>query len=409
MSLLKLLKNAKNRTALFCCGGGLSVFLAFSVQATDLSQIQQQIKQQEQKIAAQKREQDKLQSTLKTQETQMSSVIGNLRQTEADLKETKKLISETNRQIKLLEQQEKKQKDKLARQLDEIYRSGNPSSVIEHLLANDARQAERMKVYYRHMNQARMQAIEDIRQTRVQLAEQKNVLASQQKEQEQQLSSHKQQQRDLQKVKQEREQTLNQLNRTLQKDQGRLESLKANETALRNEIQRAAQAARQQEQRERDELAQKKSAEEKKNNKPYQPTVQEQQLMRSNAGLKGRYTKPVTGPVVNSYGSTQVGEVKWKGVVFGAKAGSPVKAIADGRVILANWLQGYGLVIVIDHGKGDMSLYGYNQALSVKNGSLVRAGQKIAEVGSSGGQGKTGLYFEIRRQGNAVNPMSWLK
>ena len=78
-------------------------------------------------------------------------------------------------------------------------------------------------------------------------------------------------------------------------------------------------------------------------------------------------------------------------------------------MILANWLQGYGLVIVVDHGKGDMSLYGYNQAVSVKTGTLVRSGQKIAEVGSSGGQGQSALYFEIRRQGNAVNPLSWLQ
>ena len=83
-------------------------------------------------------------------------------------------------------------------------------------------------------------------------------------------------------------------------------------------------------------------------------------------------------------------------------------AIADGRVILADWLQGYGLVVVVEHGKGDMSLYGYNQSALVSVGTQVRAGQPIALVGSSGGQGRPSLYFEIRRQGQAVNPQPWL-
>ena len=75
-----------------------------------------------------------------------------------------------------------------------------------------------------------------------------------------------------------------------------------------------------------------------------------------------------------------------------------MKAIADGRVIPADWLQGYGLVVVVEHGKGDMSLYGYNQSALVSVGTQVRAGQPIALVGSSGGQGRPSLYFEIRRR-----------
>lgn len=85
-------------------------------------------------------------------------------------------------------------------------------------------------------------------------------------------------------------------------------------------------------------------------------------------------------------------------MVIAASEGTEVRAIADGRVILADWLQGYGLVVVVEHGKGDMSLYGYNQSALVSVGTRVRAGQPIALVGSSGGQGRPSLYFEIRRQ-----------
>lgn len=403
------LKTPQKMSAVLTFFCAINIFVVKQVFAADISQIQKQIKQQEQKIAQQKLEQSKLQSNLKAQENKISNVVGLLRQTETDLKETRRLIAETNKQIKNLENQEAKQKANLAQQFDSAYRAGNPSSVIEHLLSDEAQKADRMNHYYQHMNQARIDLIEQLRQTRKQLAEQKEIMSGQQKTQQGQLSEQKKQQQELQKMKNERQTTLNQLNKTLERDQNKLETLKANENALRQEIQRAAQAAKEQEQRERDALAQKKQSEEQKSNKPYQLNEQEQQLVRSSGGLNGKYAFPVTGKILHRFGSTQVGEVKWKGIVIAASAGSPVRAIADGRVILANWLQGYGLVVVIEHGRGDMSLYGYNQSVSVKVGSLVRAGQKIAEVGSSGGQGQSGLYFEIRRQGNAVNPLNWLR
>lgn len=404
MQLSKMRKSMMKVTTF--CGGAI---LAFSVQAGDLNQIQKQIKLQEQKIAEQKREQNKLQSTLKNQENKINDVVGNLRETETNLKETKRIIAETNKQIQRLGQQEKAQKAKLAKQLDAIYRSGNPNSVVEHLLSDDASKNDRMMVYAKHMNQARLNLLADLKATRAQLENEKAELANQQKLQQTQLSEHKKQRQELQKAQNERQSTLNQINKNLERDQNKLNTLKENENALRNEIARAAQAAEQQEKREREQLAQKKQAEEKRTNRTYQPTEQEQQLIRSGGGLAGKYPRPVNGSILNSYGSTQVGEVKWKGIVIAAPAGTAVKAIAGGRVILASWLSGYGQVVVIEHGKGYMSLYGYNQAVFVRSGALVNAGQKIAEVGNSGGQGRSALYFEIRRQGNAVNPMNWLR
>ena len=401
------IKTLSMLTALFCV-----MPLAFAAQGDNLSKIHQQIKQQEQKIAGQKAEQQKLQSTLKYQENQINNVIGKLRQTESDLKEIRKNISDTDRQIKQLQKQEKEQKAKLAKQLDSAYRSGTNPSVAERMLSDKGQNAERMKAYYAHLNQVRMALIEDLKQTQEQLEKQKAAIAEQHKEQQTQLADQKKQQQELQKVQKERQSTLNQLNQNLTRDENKLEALKANENALRQEIQRAEQTARQQEQREREALAQKKQAEETKNHKPYQPTAQERQLLNSTAGLgtpKKQYGFPVAGKVVNSFGSAQMGELRWKGIVIAAGAGTPVKAIADGRVILANWLQGYGLMVIVKHGESDLSLYGYNQSVAVKEGQLVKAGQKLGEVGNSGGQSKSGLYFEIRRKGVAVNPLSWLR
>lgn len=386
--------------------------LPFAAPNEDLSKIHQQIQQQKQKIEQQKREQQKLQSTLKTQENQINNVIGKLRQTESDLKEIRKIISDTDRQIKQLQKQEKEQKAKLAKQLDSAYRSGANPSVAERMLSDKGQNAERMKAYYEHLNQVRMGLIEELKNTQEQLAKQKAAITEQHKTQQAQLAGQKKQQQELQKVQKERQSTLNQLNQNLTRDENKLEALKANENALRQEIQRAEQVARQQEQREREALAQKKQAEETKHHKPYQPTAQELQLLNSTAGLgtpKKQYGFPVAGKVVNSFGSTQMGELRWKGIVIAAGAGTPVKAIADGRVILANWLQGYGLMVIVKHGDSDLSLYGYNQSVTVKDGQLVKAGQKIGEVGNSGGQSKSGLYFEIRRKGVAVNPLGWLR
>ena len=287
--------------ALFCV-----MPLAFAAQGDNLSKIHQQIKQQEQKIAGQKAEQQKLQSTLKHQENQINNVIGKLRQTESDLKEIRKTISDTDRQIKQLQKQEKEQKAKLAKQLDSAYRSGTNPSVAERMLSDKGQNAERMKAYYAHLNQVRMGLIEELKNTQEQLAKQKAAIAEQHKEQQTQLADQKKQQQELQKVQKERQSTLNQLNQNLTRDENKLEALKANENALRQEIQRAEQAARQQEQREREALAQKKQAEETKNHKPYQPTAQERQLLNSTAGLgtpKKQYGFPVTGKVVNSFGS----------------------------------------------------------------------------------------------------------
>ncbi|MCL7651564.1 peptidoglycan DD-metalloendopeptidase family protein, partial [Klebsiella pneumoniae] len=143
----------------------------------------------------------------------------------------------------------------------------------------------------------------------------------------------------------------------------------------------------------------------------YKPTESERSLMSRTGGLgspRGQAFWPVRGPLLHRYGEQLQGELRWKGMVIAASEGTEVRAIADGRVILADWLQGYGLVVVVEHGKGDMSLYGYNQSALVSVGTQVRAGQPIALVGSSGGQGRPAPYFEIPRQGQAVNPQPWL-
>ncbi len=381
-------------------------------QAADLEQIRQQIKQQESKIASQKAKQAQLQSTLKAQEGKINSVAGELRETELSLQEIRKQMAETDKQIKQLQKQEREQKAKLAAQMDAIYRSGLNPSVLQRMLSEDPQKADRMRVYYQHLNQARIDLIDKLQATQEQLAKQREAISGQQDSHKAQLSTQKKQQQELQKVQQERQSTLNALNQSLNKDQNKLESLKANEAALRQEIQRAEVAAKEQEKREREALAEKKQAEEKRTAKPYQPTAQEQQLINSTSGLgsaKHQYNKPVAGSLLHSFGSIQAGEVRWKGMVLAAPTGTAVKSIAGGRVILAGRLTGYGYMVIIKHGDSDLSLYGFNQAVFVKQGQLVSAGQTIAQVGNTGDLARPALYFGISRKGTPVNPAGWLK
>jgi septal ring factor EnvC (AmiA/AmiB activator) len=95
-------------------------------------------------------------------------------------------------------------------------------------------------------------------------------------------------------------------------------------------------------------------------------------------------------------------------VLIGAPAGTTVKAVADGTVVFSEWMTGYGLILIVDHGNGYMSLYAYNDALLKDAGAQVRRGDPVASVGNSGGQGRPALYFELRRNGNPVDPNSWL-
>ena len=296
--------------------------------------------------------------------------------------------------------------------MDAIYRSGLNPSVLQRMFSEDAQKAARMKVYYEHLNRVRIETIENINATQAQIAKQKEEILSRQQSHKAQLSTQKKQQQELEKAQRERQSTLNEINKNIDKDQNKLATLRANEAALRQEIQRAEQTVRAQEQQEREALAQRKQAEEKRTAKPYQPTEQERRLINSANGLGAaarQYQKPVSGSTLYSFGSTQAGEARWKGMVIAAPRGTPVRAIAGGRVILAGQLNGYGYMVIVKHGDSDLSLYGFNQAVFVQAGQLVSAGQTIAQVGDSGEVSRPALYFGISRKGVPVNPAGWIK
>ncbi len=127
------------------------------------------------------------------------------------------------------------------------------------------------------------------------------------------------------------------------------------------------------------------------------------------AKLRGKLAWPVSGRLIASFGQTRAGGVKWDGMLLAGASGTPVRAVYHGRVVYADWLSGLGLLTIIDHGDGYLSLYGHNERLYKEVGERVTAGDTIATVGDSGGRSAPALYFEIRKGGRPVDPRPWFK
>lgn len=128
------------------------------------------------------------------------------------------------------------------------------------------------------------------------------------------------------------------------------------------------------------------------------------------ASLKGHLNLPVRGELVSYFGSPRSGkDVIWKGLFIRSSSGNAVKAIAGGQVVFADWLRGFGNLMIIDHGDGYLSLYGNNETIYKQVGEIIHSGDTIATVGNSGGNLDSGLYFELRYKGKPFDPLSWVR
>ncbi|MEM8074867.1 murein hydrolase activator EnvC [Morganella morganii subsp. sibonii] len=379
----------------------------------ELKNLQLNIAEKEKSVKEQQGKRASLLTQLKNQEKDIAAAGRELYSTQKTLKQLENEIATLSTEIKQLDSKQKAQRELLSKQLDAAFRQGRHQGVELIFKGEEGQRDERILAYYTYIGAAREKTIAELEETTQQLharrqteqqkrAEQKNLLGKQQTEK-----------KKLDSARIARKSTLTELERSLKADQKDLLVMRENESQLRNKIAKAEREAKARAEREAREAARirEKQAQAKKKGSTYTPTQDERSLMSRTGGLgrpAGQAIWPVRGPLLHRFGDSISGELRWKGMVIGAPEGTQVKAVADGRVLLADWLQGYGLVVVVEHGKGDMSLYGYNQSALVNVGDQVKAGQPVALVGNSGGQEKPGLYFEIRRQGRTVNPQPWL-
>ncbi len=378
-----------------------------------LQNIQQDIAEKEKTVQLQVEKRNQLQTQLRVQDKSIAKSSQILRDTASVLDSLDSDVLGLTYSIQQLQEKQKSQQEYLSKQLDAAFRQGQHSAFQLIFSGEESKRSERILAYFNYLNDARLKSITALEKTQTELAKQKKTLQQKQSQQAALLDQQKTEKEKLESARTARQGTLKSLEITLQKDQQKLAELKQNETRLRDQIVKAEKEARARAQREAQAAAKVRVKEQqaKKAGSSYKPTADERSLMARTGGLGQPASQniwPARGRVTHRFGEQQQGELRWKGVTIAAAEGSEVRAIAAGRVLLADWLQGYGLVVVVEHGKGDMSLYGYNQSALVSVGAQVRAGQPIALVGTSGGQGEPSLYFEIRRQGQAVNPLPWL-
>ena len=374
-----------------------------------LQNLRQSIKEQEIRLAEQKKERTQLVSELKQQETEIAKLLASIEKNSATLNKLNKEISQLIKQIDDLNIKQQQQRRALAKQLETAFKLGKNTGFELIFASEQSERNERLITYFGYINDAREQHINALRETQLQLNEKKLALQKKQVSQQTLQTKQKQEQVGLEKNRQDRKKTITSLESSMQVNQQKLAQLHENEAKLQAKI---AEAERESRRIAEEEARQAKKIQAKQKNNNYTLSPEERALMARVSGIgkpKRQFNWPVSGSVLHRFGESLQGELYWKGMVINAKDGTQVKAITDGRVILASWLQGYGFVVAIDHGKGDMSLYGYNQRVLVAVGDKIYSGQPIALVGSSGGQNSSGLYFEIRRDGKALNPSGWLK
>lgn len=383
--------------------------VAYANDQQRLESIRQSIAEQEKKLEQQRKQRISLVSELQKQETAIAKLLGSIQETQAQLKTLSHDITELSKQIIVLQEKQDKQRQVLQKQLESAFRLGKNSGMELVFNGAESERNERIIAYFGYINEARQEQINELKEVHTELANNKQDLETKLTTQQTLQTKQKEEQSHLEQNKRERQKTITSLDSSMQIGQQKLEQLRENEAKLQAQLDNAARQARSIAEREAREAEQIRAKQQASN---YKPTADERSLMARVSGIgkpRNQLNWPVVGLALHRFGQPLQGELRWKGLVINAKEGTEVKAIADGRVILASWLQGYGFLVAIDHGKGDMSLYGYNQRVLVKVDQNVKAGQAIALVGSSGGQGKPSLYFEIRRDGRALDPQAWLK
>lgn len=347
---------------------------------SQLESIQNEIRSRRDAVQRRQQRMSRVERELRDIETQVAARTRAIGESRAQLEANQQRITELEAEQNDLKVSLAEQAKLLEDQIESAYRSGGHDFIQMLLNQQDPGRIERILTYYRYVNQARMVQIEALRATERELEAVEQRLASQRDSLQQRIREQEQQRDQLSQSQQEQEQIAAQLRDAQRTDEQALTSMLQNEQEL-TELLVALETV-----------------------------LAEQQIQLAGLrNLRGQLSWPVNASIRHAFGQQRSGQVVWKGVVLNANAEQPVQAIADGRVLFADWLRGFGLVMVIDHGEGYMSLYGYNQSLSRSVGEAVRRGDTIALTGQSGGQSRPGLYFEIRHQGNPVDPVTYIR
>ncbi len=381
----------KRHTAICLVGiCGLGAFASGAVaQDTDLTlikereleQVREQISRLKQSMDKRAASRDRITGELQAAEVKISEARIHLKELERQRDFTQKKKAEVDARLDVKVAELEKETAQLEAQVRAAYTSGQQERMKLLLNQHDPATLGRLMTYYRYLSEYRGANIESVNDHIREL----NDLREQAAAEENRLAG----------LARAQSAELNELNRAQEQRRGLLVLLQARIEEEGSEIERLAA--------QEQDLA-RLIAELTSILSDY-PITSEEPFSE----LKGQLTWPIAGSLLHDFGQPRAGgRLKWNGVVIAAARGREVRVVYHGRVIFADWLAGMGLLVIVDHGEGYMSLYGYNETTLKIAGDWVAPGDVIATVGDSGGQTSTGLYIEIRQGTKPLNPGSWI-
>lgn len=364
------------------CGYSAFALAAKAPDPADIERLKNNIAEAQKRISRSEGEKNQLQENLRRTETELSSLERNLRTMTGLINKQQQKLNSLQQQENQLARAKQQQEAQMAELIAASYRMGREKNIKLLLNQENPEKLNRAIVYADYFNRSQVDALLQYKSLLQTIEENKSAIA----EQTDALLANKellvQQQQQLKNQYQERSNTLANLNKTLQSDQQKIASWRKEQTQLESLLRSVNEAVA-------------------------NIRLPSDSLPFSQA--KGKLRWPAAGKRDLRFGKVRPpGELRWEGVAVIAPQGQAVQAVHHGRVVFADWFRGKGLLLIIDHGDGYMSLYAHNQTLMREPGDWVSAGETIATVGNSGGLAQAELYFEIRHQGKPLNPSQWL-
>ncbi|MBW9263160.1 MAG: peptidoglycan DD-metalloendopeptidase family protein [Candidatus Thiodiazotropha sp. (ex. Lucinisca nassula)] len=380
-----------SRLAALCVAGCLAL-MALQVAAEDsekeaktkLEEVKRKIQTLQQQLRSTEGKRQEQSQALQEMETQIGTLARRIRVTGQSLKRQQRRLSELEGERADARLRLDQHRSSLERQLRAAYAMGRQEKMKILLNQQDPAVVSRVMVYYDYFNTARLKQMEQIRVNLQKLNTIEQQIAREEQRLQQLQAKNLTQKKQLEAAQSGRKKIIASLNSRLKNKGQELQSLKSDEKQLQSLLEELQQALV---------------------DIPINPTAHVAFQKR-----KGKLPWPSRGKLVARFGSTrEVGKLKWDGVLISAPEGQEVRAIHHGRVAFADWLRGFGLLLIIDHGEGFMSLYGHNQSLFKETGEWVEPGEVVAQVGNSGGRSSSGVYFGIRHNGKPKNPTQWCR
>ncbi len=384
-----LASNRRHRAAL---AGLLGLVLVTTVGAqpedrasaeAKLEKVRERIEELEASIESARNESGTLEQQLREIENDIAASRERLNGLRADIARQDERLQELDARRREYEQRLGAARDALARQMRAAYKNGRRDYLKLLLNQQDPALMGRMLTYYDYYSRARSEQIRAVSHELEQLAEIAREARREQATMAELEATESARLAELEGLEAARSKVIAHLNRQISEQREQLSDLREDQDRLQSLLE---------------ELRQKPAEAETTGRFP------------DFAQLEGKLDWPVAGKILNSFGSNRRGgALEWQGVRLGANSGDNVRAVSTGQVVFADWFRNLGLLLIIDHGDGYMTLYGHNDDLLKKRGDWVEDGEVIAHAGDSGGQDRPALYFEIRHNGKPVDPTRWCR